>query len=175
MMEDSARLRLRGTEGRVVDTLMEFTLKTWGEPLTLRVDEARSIRWCAIYDEEDREETVKGIALTVRLAVLGKHSRDTEREDAWGRCSESCSSSRGLAKQSRRVNRCLERRHTPNSGRWQRQPHAVWSSHQEAFRHQRLKNDFARGGVHLPKATRLREGQPQSGHFPILTANPNKQ
>ena len=31
--EDSVRVRLRGAEGRVVDTLMAFTLETWGEPL----------------------------------------------------------------------------------------------------------------------------------------------
>ena len=33
MSEDSARLRLRGAEGRVVDSLMDFTVKTWGKPL----------------------------------------------------------------------------------------------------------------------------------------------
>src|SRR5205814_8072107 len=31
--EDSARLRLRGAEGRVVDTLLEFTAKSWGDSL----------------------------------------------------------------------------------------------------------------------------------------------
>lgn len=33
--EESARLRLRAVEGRVVDALLRFTVKTWGEPLML--------------------------------------------------------------------------------------------------------------------------------------------
>lgn len=33
--EDSARLRLRAAEGRVVDALLPFTIETWGQPLML--------------------------------------------------------------------------------------------------------------------------------------------
>jgi hypothetical protein len=34
-VEDSARLRLRTAEGRVVDALLRFTTETWGQPLIL--------------------------------------------------------------------------------------------------------------------------------------------
>ena len=57
----------------------------------------------------------------------------------------------------------------------QRHEHAIRRPRQEPFRQQRLKDDFACCGVHLPQTTCLREGQSKSGHLPKFTTNPRDQ
>src|SRR5262249_9129896 len=56
-----------------------------------------------------------------------------------------------------------------------RDEHASRCSRQEPLGQQRLKSNVTRGGVYLPQATRLREGQPESCHLAELTANPSHQ
>lgn len=66
--EDSARLRLRGAEGRMVDTLMKFTLDTWGERLLLHAWEDF---W--VYDDvpEDMTSTPEFDTMFIPWLVLG--------------------------------------------------------------------------------------------------------
>jgi SEC-C motif len=76
--EDSARLRLRGAEGRVVDTLMEFTLKTWGPPL---IAHAWEDFW--VYDDvpDDMPSTPEFDTMFMPWLVLG-FIPDPEADDA---------------------------------------------------------------------------------------------
>src|SRR5438128_8049408 len=66
--EDSARLRLRGAEGRVVDTLLEFTAKTWGKAL---IGHAWEDFW--LYDDvpEDMPSTPEFDTMFIPWLVLG--------------------------------------------------------------------------------------------------------
>jgi hypothetical protein len=66
--EDSVRLRLRGAEGRVVDTLMKFTLETWGKPL---IAHAWEDFW--VYDDvpDDLPSTPEFDTMFVPWFVLG--------------------------------------------------------------------------------------------------------
>jgi hypothetical protein len=66
--EDSVRLRLRGAEGRAVDTLMKFALETWGKPL---ITHAWEDFW--VYDDvpEDLPSTPEFDTMFMRWLVLG--------------------------------------------------------------------------------------------------------
>jgi hypothetical protein len=68
MAEDSARLRLRGAEGRVVDSLMKFTIETWGEPL---IAHAWEDFW--LYDDvpDDMPSTPEFDTMFIPWLVLG--------------------------------------------------------------------------------------------------------
>jgi hypothetical protein len=49
--EDTARLRLRAAEGRVVPELLQFTAETWGEPLMMHA-------WEEFWNYEDVPEVL---------------------------------------------------------------------------------------------------------------------
>jgi len=76
--EDSARLRVRAAEGRVVDGLLQFTIETWGEPLILHAWEDF---WN--YDDvpEDLATTPEFDPMFVPWLVLG-FVPDPESDDA---------------------------------------------------------------------------------------------
>lgn len=78
--EESARLRLRGAEGRVVDILLEFALKTWGKPL---IDHAWEDFW--IYDDvpDDMPSTPEFETMFIPWLVLG-FVPDPDSEGAQG-------------------------------------------------------------------------------------------
>lgn len=80
--EDSVRLRLRGAEGRAVNTLMEFTAKTWGEPL---IAHAWEDFW--VYDDvpDDMPSTPEFDTMFMPWLVLGfvPDSEADESQDDW--------------------------------------------------------------------------------------------
>jgi hypothetical protein len=80
--EDSDRLRLRGAEGRVVDTLMKFALETWGKPL---VTHAWEDFW--VYDDvpEDLPSTPEFDTMFMPWLVLGfvPDPQADEARDDW--------------------------------------------------------------------------------------------
>ena len=75
-------MRLRGAEGRIVDTLLDFTIRTWGKPL---VDHAWEDFW--IYDDvpDDMPSTPEFETMFVPWLVLGfvPDPESDEARDDW--------------------------------------------------------------------------------------------